>query len=122
MHGSATRLRDKILKLAGHVLQTDPGRLTIEEGTVRTPGSAVKRITFAALGKIAYGNQSLMPEGFDAGLQTTFYYTFPHAQPNMVPGPDRRVRAQFTFGAAAHAAGVEVNTKTGKVDVLRGDS
>ena len=37
----------------------------------------------------------------------------------MVPGRDRRVRAQFTFSAAAHAAIVEVDVKTGKVKVLR---
>ena len=37
----------------------------------------------------------------------------------MVPGSDRKVRAQFTFGAGAHVAVVEVNTQTGKVAVLR---
>ena len=119
VHGAATRLREKILKLAAHVLQADPSDLTIENGTIQVPGSSLKKITFTELGKIAYGNHALMPEGFEAGLQTTFYYTFPHAQPYMVPGPDRRVRAQFTFSAAAHAAVVEVDRQTGQVHVLR---
>ncbi len=119
VHGAATRLREKILALAGYVLNTDPAQLTIESGAVNAPGSAIKKVTFAELGKVAYGNQSLMPDGFEAGLQTTFYYTFPHAQPNLVPGTDRKVRAQFTFGAAAHAAVVEVDRQTGKVHVRR---
>ncbi|MDP6559736.1 MAG: xanthine dehydrogenase family protein molybdopterin-binding subunit, partial [Candidatus Binatia bacterium] len=119
VHGAASRLKDKILKLAGHVLKADAKRLVIEDGTVRVLASPKKKVTFAELGKIAYSNQSRMPKGFEPGLQTTFYYAFPHAQPNMVPGRDRRVRAQFTFSAAAHAAIVEVDVKTGKVEVLR---
>ncbi|MBI4489790.1 MAG: xanthine dehydrogenase family protein, partial [Deltaproteobacteria bacterium] len=101
VHGAASKLREKILALASHVLQTDPAKITIEEGTVRVEGSPMRKLTFAELGRIAYGNQSLLPEGFEAGLQATFYYTFPHGQPNLVPGPDRKVRAQFTFSAAA---------------------
>jgi CO/xanthine dehydrogenase Mo-binding subunit len=119
VHGAASKLREKILALASHVLETDPAKITIEEGTVRVEGAPMRKLTFAELGRIAYGNQSLLPEGFEAGLQATFYYTFPHGQPNLVPGPDRKVRAQFTFSAAAHAAIVEVDRETGKVHVVR---
>src|ERR1044071_4980385 len=118
-HGAATRLREKILKLAGHVLNVDPAELTIENATVQLPGSATKRVTFAELGRIAYNNQHLIPDDMEAGLQATYYYTFPHAKPNIVPGPDRLVRAQFTFSAGAHPAIVEVDKATGKVHVLR---
>jgi 2-furoyl-CoA dehydrogenase large subunit len=119
VHGAATRLRDKVLKLAGHVLNADPAQLTIENSTVQLPGSATKKVTFAELGRIAYNNQHLIPDDMEAGLQATFYYTFPHAKPNIIPGADRRVRAQFTFSAGAHAAVVEVDKATGKVEVLR---
>jgi len=119
VHGAASKLREKILRLAGHLLDVDPARLVIENGAVRAPGSAVKRISFAELGRIAYGNQSALPQAMEAGLQVTFYYTFPHGEPNLVPGPDRKVRAQFTFSAGAHAAVVEVDRRTGKVHVLR---
>ena len=119
VHGAATKLKEKVLKLAGHVLNVEPAQLTIENSTVQLPGSASKKITFAELGRIAYNNQHLIPDDMEAGLQATFYYTFPHAKPNMVPGPDRLVRAQFTFSAGAHAAIVEVDKATGKVKVLR---
>jgi len=119
IHGAATRLREKILKLSAHVLNVDAKELTIENGTVQVPGSATKKVTFAELGRIAYNNQHLIPDDMEAGLQATFYYTFPHAKPNIVPGADRLVRAQFTFSAGAHAAVVEVDKATGKVEVLR---
>jgi 2-furoyl-CoA dehydrogenase large subunit len=117
--GAATKLKEKILTLSAHVLNADPKALLLENGKACIPGSPTKTITFAELGKIAYNNQALLPPGFEAGLQLTFYYTFPHAQPYLTPGPDRRVRAQFTFAAGAHAAIVEVDRETGKVHVLR---
>lgn len=119
VHGAATRLREKVLKLAGHVLNVDAAELEIENGIVQLPGSLSKQITFADLGRIAYNNQHLIPDDMEAGLQATYYYTFPHARPNIVPGPDRLVRAQFTFSAGAHGAVVEVDKQTGKVEVLR---
>jgi 2-furoyl-CoA dehydrogenase large subunit len=119
IHGAATRLREKILKLSAHVLNVDAKELTIDNGVVQVPGSATKKVTFAELGRIAYNNQHLIPDDMEAGLQATFYYTFPHAKPNMIPGADRLVRAQFTFSAGAHAAVVEVDKATGKVEVLR---
>ncbi len=119
VHTAATKLKEKILAIAAHVLRANPSDLKIEDGAVHAPGSPVKKVTLAELGKIVYGNQALLPKGAEAGLQATYYYTFPHAEPNMVPGPDRKVRAQFTFSAAAHAAVVEVDKETGKVHVLR---
>jgi 2-furoyl-CoA dehydrogenase large subunit len=119
VHGAATRLREKILAVAGHILNANPAELKIADGSIQAPGSPTKKITLAELGRIVYGNQALLPKGFEAGLQITFYYSFPHAEPYLLPGPDRRVRAQFTFSAAAHAAVVEVDRETGKVHVLR---
>jgi 2-furoyl-CoA dehydrogenase large subunit len=119
IHGAATKLKEKVFQLAAHVLNADPRELSVENGIVRVPGSATKKLTFAELGRIAYNNQHLIPDGMEAGLQATHYYTFPHAKPNIVPGPDRLVRAQFTFSAGAHAAIVEVDKATGKVEVLR---
>src|SRR5262245_28459381 len=119
VHGVAHKLREKVLKLSAHVLKADEKELIIENGVVQVPGSATKKVTFAELGRIVYNNQHLLPEGMEGGLQETIYYTFPHAYPNIVPGPDRLVRAQFTFSAGAHAAMVEVDKRTGMVHVLR---
>ncbi len=119
IHGAAKKLREKVVKLAAHLLNADAAELTIENGVVQVPGSATKKVTFAELGRIAYNNQHLIPDEMEAGLQATYYYTFPHAKPNIVPGPDRLVRAQFTFSAGAHAAIIEVDKATGKVEILR---
>jgi len=119
VHGAVVQLREKVLKLASHVLETSPEELTIEEGVVFPKESSDKSVTFKQLGKVAYGNQSYIPEELEAGLQTTYYYKFPHPEPFLLPDQQGRVRAQFTFSAAAHAAVVEVDVETGRVRVLR---
>ena len=78
-----------------------------------------EQITFAELGKIAYANQALLPPGMEGGLEATYYHSHPHADPLMLPDMQGRVRAQYTFSSAAHAAVVEVDTETGRVRVLR---
>ena len=119
VHGAALQLREKVLKLAAHVLETSPEKLTIEEGIVSCRESPGAGVTFKRLGKVAYGNQSHIPEELEAGLHTTYYYKFPHPEPFLLPDKQGRVRAQFTFSAAAHAAVVEVDVETGRVQVLR---
>jgi 2-furoyl-CoA dehydrogenase large subunit len=119
VHGAAVRLKEKVLRLGAYLLDAKPQDLVIEDGVVFVEKTPNRRVTFAELGKAAYGNQAMMPEEFEAGLQATFYYKFPHAQPFMVPDSSRRIRAQFSFSAGAHAAVVEVDRDTGKVHVLR---
>jgi 2-furoyl-CoA dehydrogenase large subunit len=116
VHGAAMRLRTRVLTLAGHVLNADASQLRIEEGVVRSGDAA---LTFAELGKIAYGNQAMLPPGFEGGLEATYYHSHPHADPLMLPDLEGRVRAQYTFSSAAHAAVVEVDVDTGRVRVVR---
>ena len=121
VHGAATRVREKVLTLAAHLLKVEKSELRIENGVVvgRVPPSGAAGITFAELGKIAYANQALLPPGFEGGLEATYYHSHPHADPLMLPDMQGRVRAQYTFSSAAHAAVVEVDRETGRVRVLR---
>ena len=133
VHGAATRLRDKVLRLAAHVLKVEKESLEIRDGVVGAaraftareadregpPRIPDEQITFAELGKIAYANQALLPPGMEGGLEATYYHSHPHADPLMLPDRQGRVRAQYTFSSAAHAAVVEVDVETGRVRVLR---
>ena len=50
------------------MLNADPKELTIENSVVKVPGCGEQEITFAELGRIAYNNQHLIPDGMEAGL------------------------------------------------------
>jgi len=136
VHGAAHRLRNRICTLAAHVLGAELQSLRIEDGVVYAGGASAAdaaahdasantgaaekdRVTFAELGKIAYSNQAQMPDDFEGGLEATYYHSHPHANPLMLPDMQGRVRAQYTFSSAAHAAVVEVDRETGRVRVLR---
>ena len=119
VHGAATRLRDKTITLASHMLRVDAEDIVLVDGRARVRGADDTGLSFADLARVAYSNQAMMPEGFEAGLQETCYYQFPHAQPHMVPDEQGRVRSQFTFSAAAHVAVVEVDVGSGEVRVVR---
>jgi len=119
VHGAATRLREKTLTLAAHLLQVNRSSLDIDAGVVSSRTDPNRSISFAELGKVAYANQALLPNGFEPGLQETYYHSHPHADPRMLPDGEGRVRAQYTFSSAAHAALVEVDPETGRVRVLR---
>ncbi len=116
VHGAATRLREKVTVLAAHLLQAEKSAVHIENGVV---SAGDRSMSFAELGKIAYGNQAMLPNGFEGGLEATYYHSHPHADPLMLPDMQGRVRAQYTFSSAAHAAVVEVDRETGRVRVLR---
>ncbi len=118
INGAAMKLREKILTLAAHLLGAAKESLDIDDGLV-TDASTGKTITLAELAKIAYSNQAKLPKGFEPGLEATYYHSFPHADPMMLPDHEGRVRAQYTFSAAAHAAVVEVDPATGHVHVVR---
>ena len=120
VHGAATQLRDKLLALAASVLGLPEDALSFEtDGVIASKADPARRTDLAELARLAYNNTVLVPDGMEPGLQTTFMYRFPHAQPFAVPDEQRRVRAQFTFPAAVHMALVEVDATTGRVDVLR---
>jgi 2-furoyl-CoA dehydrogenase large subunit len=119
VHGAATRLRGKVLALAAHLLQADRASLEIDAGVVSLRADPSRSIALADLARIAYGNQALLPEGFEPGLEATCYFSHPHADPRMLPDAAGRIRAQYTFSSAAHAALVDVDPDTGRVRVLR---
>ena len=114
------RLRDKVLTLAAHLLKAEKSRCASGRHRRAAPRSRNRRrVPFAELGKIAYANQALLPRGMEGGLEATYYHSHPHADPLMLPDMQGRVRAQYTFSSAAHAAVVEVDPETGRVHVLR---
>lgn len=119
VHGAAMKLREKLLAVAAHLLHVKPTDLTIDPEGVRVAGSGEGGLSFGELGRAAYGNQASMPPDTEPGLQATCYYSFPRAEPFLIPDEHGRVRAQFTFSAAVHVAVVEVDAESGEVKVLR---
>ncbi|MEX2453469.1 MAG: xanthine dehydrogenase family protein molybdopterin-binding subunit [Rhodospirillaceae bacterium] len=103
VHLAAGEVRDKVLKLAAHILEAAEDDLEIVDGIVRVKGSdlsvPLKTIAEAASGAPGYS----FPDGIDPGLE---------AGANFKP-------PALTYSNGVHAVEVEVDTGTGGVRFLR---
>lgn len=99
--GAASALADKVLRIAGVLLQHDPDVLHFHEGEVHSPSGA--SISLAHLAREFLFTPDHVP-GVDGGLEETFFY-----EPSQQTG---------TYTYATHAAVVEVDLDTGKVRIL----
>lgn len=95
-------LRSKLLKIAGHLMQEDPGKLLLRDRQVTVRGNAKKSMAFGDLVTAAYAAKSL-PAGVEPGLDATHFF-----EPT-----------NFTFPFGTHVAVVEIDPETGQVKLLK---
>ncbi|HVB33035.1 MAG TPA: xanthine dehydrogenase family protein molybdopterin-binding subunit [Patescibacteria group bacterium] len=96
------KLRDKLLKIAGHLMHEDPARLVLRGKQVVSRRDAKKSMPFADVVAAAYTAKTL-PEGVEPGLDETDFF-----EPS-----------NFTFPFGTHVAVVEVDPETGSVRLLK---
>ena len=100
---AAAILREKVKRIAAHLLDADVDGITIEEGTIRVAGAADRTRSLRQIAEIAYGEPSRLPPGMESGLEAQYRYD---------PPP-------MTFTSAAHACIVEIDPDTGFVRIRR---
>ena len=98
---AAAALRDKLARLAGHVLEADPGDIEIVEGTARVRGTDLT-IELATLARRAHHQSHRFGDAHD-----------PHLSAQATHDP------AGTFSNACHVAIVEVDPETGHVAIER---
>jgi carbon-monoxide dehydrogenase large subunit len=101
---SAEKVRSKLTKLAAHLLEASEEDMVYDQdtGTISVAGSPESAKAFAELA-FAVTTADNLPEGMEPGLDETSFYD----------------PANFTFPASAHVAQVEIDPKTGEVEVQR---
>jgi len=100
---AASGLKDKILRIAAHQLEAAVEDLTMEGGVVSVIGTPARTVALSDIATAAYHHSYLLPPGEEAGLEVVNRYMAP----------------ETIWSNACHMALVEVDTVTGRVDVLR---
>jgi len=101
--GASARLKEKVLRLAAHLLEANPDDLELGEGKVSIRGLPQRALSFSELARAAVpGWASKLPEGLEPGLEATFYFVPP----------------TVTWANAAHLAVIEVEIDTGIIKLL----
>jgi carbon-monoxide dehydrogenase large subunit len=96
------QLKEKIGKLAAHLLKTDSSAFVLEGGRVTLKGDSSKSMSFFDLAQSAYHAKSLPPK-MEPGLSATAFF-----EPS-----------NYTFPFGAHIAVVEVDPETGEISFKR---
>jgi carbon-monoxide dehydrogenase large subunit len=100
---ASERMREKLFRIAAHVLGADASRLKIEDGVIAETGGSNLHINLADLAHIAYFQPEDLPADEDLGLEIRYRYA---------PPP-------MTFSNATHICVVEVFRDSGLVKVDR---
>ena len=114
---AATRkVKEKMKKIAAHLLEANPDDIEAREGKFYVKGSPDKSIKVRHIAGTAHWNQSALPPDMDVGLYASSLLSMPTSQP-----PDQldRVDSSNTYGFIAEAIVVEVDPETGQVEFLK---
>lgn len=101
--GAGRRVREKVLRIAAHLLEASPDDLEVVAGRVRVKGAPARGMTVQEIARVANTQPGRLPAGTDPGIEETFYF-----QP-----------AAATYANGANACIVAVDPATGQVEVLR---
>jgi CO/xanthine dehydrogenase Mo-binding subunit len=120
VYGAAGRLKEKMRKIAAHLLESSPDDLEFREGRVWVKGVSdpERSLSIADIGMKAYWHKFDLPDDVETGLEASFTYDHPYAS---APSEDRRDLGIFypIMGHAAHIPIVEVDVQTGGVKILK---
>ncbi len=103
VHIAAGEVREKVLRLAGHMLEAAPEDLEIVDGNVRVAGAPDLSVPMSEVAEAASGVPGYsLPEGVEAGLEANVNFK--------PPG--------LTYSNGVHAVEVEVDIETGAVEFV----
>ena len=98
---ASRRLREKILRIAGHTLEVSPQDLELADGLITVKGVPTKRLALKDLAHaVVYGAD--VPGDEEPGLEAVCHY-----------------KGQTPYANATHIAEVEVDPQTGHVAITR---
>ncbi|MDH3681131.1 MAG: xanthine dehydrogenase family protein molybdopterin-binding subunit [Acidimicrobiia bacterium] len=100
---AARAVADKILTIAAHLLEAEPGWLSIDDGFIHTADAPAVGVTVADVCTAAFLEPHRLPPGVEPGLEATRFY-------DPITG---------TFAAGAQVAVVEVDVETGMIELHR---
>ena len=104
VHMAAVAVREKVLSVAAHLLETGVEDLELRDGRVEVVGAPGSGMTLREVAEAVSGVPGYaMPGGFEPGLESLQSF-LPNA---------------LTYGMGCHAVEVEVDAETGGVRILR---
>jgi carbon-monoxide dehydrogenase large subunit len=99
---AAADVRQRLLAIAGHLLEVDAADLEVRDGVVQVAGAPGARLTVAEVAEVAHWRTHRLPPELQVGLAAVGEYEGPNV----------------TFNNGAHAAVVEIDEDSGLVHLV----
>ena len=103
IHLGVQKIKDKVSKLAAHLLEAAEEDIVYEDGKLFVRGAPSNAKTFQEIALAAHVYSSNLPEGMEPGLEATSFFD----------------PSNFTWPFGTHVATVEVDPDSGEVKLLR---
>jgi len=115
--GASRRVKDKLFRIAAHLLEADVSDLELRDGRVRVKGAPTRSLGIGDVALKAHLFKLDIPQEEESGLAATFTYDHPYTTK---PSDDRKDLGAFypIVSHACHVPIVEVDPQTGIVKVL----
>ncbi len=114
--GAADRLREKLVKVAAHLMHAPPENVELMDGVLRVQGVPGAEMPLAQVAATMLTRSDLLPPDIDPSPEATFVWTAPGRTPADEQG---RAKSYLTAANACHLVVVEVDAETGQVEILR---
>jgi CO/xanthine dehydrogenase Mo-binding subunit len=114
--GAAELLRQKLGRVAAHLMQTAPETIAFRDGVFRIPGVPQAQMTLAQVAGTMLARSDLLPPGIDPSPEATYVWTAPGRTPADEQG---RAKSYLTAANACHLVLVEIDRETAEVHILK---
>jgi carbon-monoxide dehydrogenase large subunit len=103
---AGTELKQKVLKVAAHLLEASVEDLEIVDGSVRVRGAAARAVPLEQVARLGNGGRAfgmVMPGGLSVGLEASAYFT----------------PSQAGYCGSCHVCILDVDPDSGEVNIVR---
>jgi carbon-monoxide dehydrogenase large subunit len=118
VQGAAARIKEKMRKVAGHLLEADEEDLEWADGAMRVKGVPERAKSMTEIAAWLHLFKHSLPEEIESGLEATKVYDHPYTT---MPNDERTNLGVFYpfMGHACHIPVIEVDIVTGHVSYLK---
>ena len=113
-HLAATRLRERLAAIAAPQLNVAAGDVTFEGGKVMARGNPENALPFARLAGTSHWSPGALPEGAEAALRETAFWTMPEHE---APNENDEINSSGAYGFIFDFCGVEIDRATGRLTI-----
>ncbi|MEX0760812.1 MAG: molybdopterin cofactor-binding domain-containing protein, partial [Tistlia sp.] len=113
---AATRLRDRMARLASQKLNAEPEQLVFEGGRIFARGNPDNAAAFYRVAGSLHWSPGSLPEGMPPSLRETAHWSPPELAP---PTEADEINTSLTYGFVFDFCGVEIDRSTGRLTIDR---